>query len=410
MRQLPKSIGPEKPLAHANDWLAVLLLWAAGICAALQFGKVAVAFEPLGEALGATPEAIGALMGAAGIAGVFLGLAGATLASRLGFGRVLLASLVIAAGLSLIQAMMPAYPVFYGLRLLEGVTNLFIVIAAPTLIVQQAPRRHLAIALGLWSTFYGAAFALAAAAAPLLLAPAGPHVLFVAHAATCLVLAVLLRDIRLGVARADSQWRVLFLAFGPAAHKSAYGQLRIVLPGAVFLFHATIYLGLIVFLPQVAADAPTGQALAVSMPIASLLGTLLSGPLAQTAATAPGRWLVAGFGLEAIGAFVLLTGLSGWGFGAVGAAMALTAGMMQGMVFILVPRLGQSLDEEALGFGVIVQTGGLANIASPILFAALVNAGGKGALICGVTVCACLGAMMAGWGLSRLAKMARSPV
>ncbi|MGL4236066.1 MFS transporter [Tabrizicola sp.] len=394
--------GSGQPSAGTGGWKAVILLWAAGVCAAFQFAKVGVAFQPLAEVLDVGPEAVGALMGAAGTAGVVLGLAGAGLASRLGLGRVLLWALAIAAVLSLIEALMTAYPIFYVLRLLEGVTNLFIVIAAPSLIVQQAPRRHLAIALGLWSTFYGVAFALAAVMAWLLLDPFGPKSLLVVHAGLCLVVLALLRPLLRSGRQVLGRWQDVFAAFSPAAHAVAYSRPRIFLPGVVFLFHAAVYVGLIVFLPPLAPTAATVKVLAVSMPTAAFLGTLLSGFVVRGRSAASGRWLVAGFVFAFVQSLALGAGVPGWVFAAIGTLIALTMGVIQGLVFILVPYLAQGPDEEALGFGVIVQTGGLANMAGPPVFAALVAGDGRAGLMWGVAVCLGLGGVAAWSGLRRL--------
>jgi predicted MFS family arabinose efflux permease len=242
---------------------------------------VGVVLQPLAQSLALSGEAVAALMGAAGLSGVVLGLAGAGLIGTLGAGRVLLGSLGFAAALSPAQTLMPDYSLFCMLRLIEGITNLFIVIAAPSLIVQQAPPRHLAVALGLWSTFCGVAFALAAAL--VLLYPEGLAVqgLFLTHAVACmgLVFGLGRRIPARGGTRTD--WRAVRAAVTPTAHALAYSHLRIVLPGAIFLFHAAASAGVVVFLPQLAPTDPIAKALAVVVPVATFCGTLLSGFMAR---------------------------------------------------------------------------------------------------------------------------------
>jgi len=380
-----------------DRWISILLLWSAGICAAFQFAKVGVVLQPLAQSLALSGEAAAALMGAAGLAGVVMGVAGAGLIGTLGAGRVLLGSLAFAAALSLAQTLMPDYALFYVLRLIEGITNLFIVIAAPSLIVQQAPPRHLAVALGLWSTFYGVAFALAAAL--VLLYPEGLAVqgLFLTHAVACTGLVFGLGRRLSARSGTRTDWRAVRAAFTPAAHALAYSRLRIVLPGAIFLFHAAASVGVVVFLPPSAPTAPTAKALAVAMPVATFCGTLLSGFVARGLRLAPGHLLVAGLIL----ASMLALGIAGSGgsFAVVAGLLALTLGAIQGWLFILVPWLARDSGEETLAFGVIVQTGGLANTIAPPLLAALVAGGAGGGLVPFLVCGLALGGLLAAIGL-----------
>jgi MFS transporter, AAHS family, 3-hydroxyphenylpropionic acid transporter len=386
-----------------RPWIIVVLLWLGGVCAAAQFSKIASVLEPLEKILGVGPPASGALMGATGIAGVFLGLAGAGLVNTLGAQRVLLVSLAAAALLSLIEATMPPYPVFYALRLLEGVTNVFITIAAPTLIARHAPRRHLAIALGLWSTFYGIAFALAATVTPVLAEKDAPQMLFFAHAALCLLILVLLGLTLASETEDRPDWRNTLSAFSPAAHAYALGNLRILLPGVTFLFHAAASLGLMAFLPPLSPSPAIGNTLAVAMPLASIIGTFLSGFLMKLGRVAPDRSIVIGFALALFLTQLLGANLTDHGFFVTGALLAVTSGAVQGLVFILVPHLAQKPHDEALGFGMTVPTGGLANMLGPVVFAPVGAAWGIDGLMWSVGICLAIGGLVAWLGLRRIA-------
>lgn len=151
----------------ATRWAQVGALAAAGIAAAVQFGKVAPSLLAIGQSFG-----IG-LTGAAGIISVFAlvaattGLPAGLLAARVGVRRVLLTALwgLGAAGLG--ASLAPGIGTLYALRALEGAGFLAIVVSAPTLVAACAAGRDRPLAMTLWSAVLPAGIALGLLAAPL---------------------------------------------------------------------------------------------------------------------------------------------------------------------------------------------------------------------------------------------------
>lgn len=382
----------------------------------MQFAKMSVGFAALQETYGADAATISALMAATGLFGLIFGVSGASITSSLGFRRVLFGSLVLAAILSFAEAFFPPIPVFYGLRLLEGVTNLFIVVAAPTLISLHAPKRYLPFAMGLWGTFYGVAFALTGLVGPALLDAAGPRGLLVGQGSLALITFVLLarRDLAnpTGSSATSPGWKrprsnLLTLL---RTNLRAYRHISTALPGAVFFFHSSIYLGFLIFVPLSAPSDWLRGTLLVSMPLVSIAGTIVAGPLVQSGLPLM-RTLISGFAsvgmLSVALAMVSVNGSSVLQYLLLANAVMLISGILQGSIFILAPRLAADPGEEAIAFGVIAQLGSLGSIVGPIVFAIAIEraelTGFAGLVVAG----AVMGALIAGLGLRNASASSR---
>lgn len=392
-------------------WYTVGLLWIAGICAAMQFAKMSIGLRALQDALETDATSISALMAATGLFGLIFGVSGAAISNAIGLRRVLLYSLFAAAALSLLEALIPPFFSFYAFRLLEGVTNLFIVVAAPTLIAAYAPPRQVAMAMALWGSFYGVAFALTGLAGPALILSFGATGLLAAHGFLALTIGLVLSIHRLpagirmeGANDPGSIQRML--ANQIDAVISAYRNSRTSLPGLIFFFHSSLYLGFLIFVPLSAQNQTLTDVLLVTMPLASIVATLAAGPLSQVLPVSV--ILIVGFLLE-IGLAALLVsaaapGAGDVGYGFLAHGLMVVSGVLQGSIFILVPKLALDSRDEALAFGVIAQLGSLGSIIGPMAFASSIA---HGALL-GFAVLVAIGAI-AGSLLSFMAVRQRYP-
>ncbi len=126
----------------------ILALWAAGLGAAAQFAKVAVIFPSLQEIYPEAGASLGFVVSVISFLGVAFGLFAGLIVAR-GARKMLLLALLLGAAVSLWQATFPAIPVMLASRVLEGISHLIIVVAAPTLIAQYAAPRHRPLALTL---------------------------------------------------------------------------------------------------------------------------------------------------------------------------------------------------------------------------------------------------------------------
>ena len=114
---------------------------------------------------GLYPEAgavLGFMVSLVGFVGILFGVAAGLLVARIRYRRALSAALWMGAAVSAVQALLPALPWMLAVRVLEGVSHLAIVVAAPTLIAQLCAPKDRGLALTLWGTFFGVAFAILA--------------------------------------------------------------------------------------------------------------------------------------------------------------------------------------------------------------------------------------------------------
>ncbi|MEO1313550.1 MAG: MFS transporter, partial [Pseudomonadota bacterium] len=140
----------------------VLILWLVGLGAAAQFAKFAVPFGAVRLHYPHAGADIGWLLTLISALGAVLGMTAGVLVARIGLGRAVVMALLLGGGISLWQAMLPAFPIMVASRVIEGISHLFIVVAAPTLIAQVTSGRFRGIGMTLWSTFFGVSFAFVA--------------------------------------------------------------------------------------------------------------------------------------------------------------------------------------------------------------------------------------------------------
>jgi DHA1 family inner membrane transport protein len=174
----------------------VFVLWSAGLGAAMQFAKIGVPFVQIKEQYPTQGSEIGLLVSALGLLGIIFGLFAGLIVAHFGFRRLLLSALVLGALMSIYQATLPFFGLMLLSRLIEGISHLIIVVAAPTLIAKNSSDQYRGLAMALWSTFFGVAFALVAWIGMPLVKSYGIESLFVVHANlmlfTAAVLAILL--------------------------------------------------------------------------------------------------------------------------------------------------------------------------------------------------------------------------
>ena len=351
--------------------LLVLTLWAAGLCAAAQFAKVGV---PLAEMSALYPQAgssIGLLVTLISAVGVVAGLFAGMLGSRFGLRRLLLGALWLGAILSLVQALLPPFPIMLGLRLAEGLSHLGVVVAAPTLIGTIAPARWRPAAMTLWGTFFGVAFALTAWAGLPLVERFGPAALFLAHATVTGVVAGALTFMLREPASGEGTNDPLTLPLILSRHRTTYASPFVAAPALGWLFYTFTFVALTTVLPQL-VPAEQRTLTATLMPLASIAVSLTFGIALLRVMSAIGVVLL-GFVLSAlIAALMIANGITAWG----SITLLGTLGLVQGASFAAIPALNPAPEDQALANGGMAQMGNLGNLAgTPVLLWAL-GAGG----------------------------------
>lgn len=155
------------PSGKAAMWLAVAVVVGAGVVAALQVGKAAIATPMLQAELGASLAQAGWLMAVVALLGSIGGIPAGALVPAFGDRRVLLSGLLAVVVGACAGALAPTLPALMASRLVEGLGFLLIAVAGPAVLQRVVPPQRREIAFALWSCFMPAGMALAMVAGPL---------------------------------------------------------------------------------------------------------------------------------------------------------------------------------------------------------------------------------------------------
>lgn len=381
------------PLAASSVWPRIWLLYAAGLLAAAQLGKMSALAPLFAPALGLGLAAAAWAVSLIEIGGATFGAAAGVLTQRLGLWRTLRWALAALALAGLGSATAGSGVVLMAWRVLEAAGYLGVVITAPVLMARlslQAGPHGQMLAMSLWSTFVPLGAALGAAGAAGVVAASaafwagGPEPWRLALAAGGLVAAGLALHTwqrnrghvaehvltsgeatapRKGVSAGAAAW-CLALAFG------------------LFALYAVAVIGLLptllvqgAGLSAAAAGTWTGVASA-----ASVLGSA-AGALWMRHALAPRGLALASLALP---------GLAVWGVYAaapqagVSVALAIGINMLGGvfasLAFAALPRVAREPGQLARANGLIAQFGASGSLLGPPLAAAgIAQAGWPGA-------------------------------
>ncbi len=369
----------------------IFALWAAGLGAAAQFGKVSILYDLLVAHYGGIGR-VAFMVSVVGLVGLIFGTTAGIIVERLGLRRVLLVALAAGAVISAIQATLPSYPLMMASRIVEGLSHLAIVVVGPVLIAQTAPPRHQGFAMTLWSTFFGLSYALLALVGGWFITH-GAGALFLAHsvymATMTVVIWALLPPHPPVAARDLPQGGVL------AQHVEIYRSPRIAAPATGFVFYTMLYVALLTLLPPMLGKdrviAATVMPL-LSIGVSLTLGVWLLKHL-------PAVRIVEGGFAVALGAAIVM-GLS-WGMPPVRLAAALTMtaalGMVQGASFASIPQLNPVEADRARASGAVAQLGNLGTTTgTPILAALVASFGSAGVVWFAAPLCAG-GILMHAW-------------
>lgn len=341
-----------------SDWPLILLLYAAGLLAAAHFAKLAVALDAFARVYPGQPLALA--VSAISVAGILFGVTAGMIAARFGARRVLLAALVFAGFLSVAGATLPPFDIFMLLRLGEGAAHLAIVVSAPTLMAALARPEDKPVVMGLWGTFFGLGFAVAAVVVPLL---PGPGSVLWAHGLALWAIALPLAwRLPKGAARPDPMPGGLV-----ARHVAIYTSRRLLAPAVGFFWHTLMFLGLLTFLPPL-----LGPWLAAVLPVIALGGTFAAGILARRFGAR--QVLIGGF----LATLPLLLAAALWPSPLIVLPLFAAIGLVPGAAFSDVPALNPVSGDQARANGAVAQLGNLGTAATTPLFAAV--GGGAGAL------------------------------
>lgn len=370
------------PSPAKSSIVLVLVLWVAGLGAAMQFAKISVMFPFIREQYASAGSEIGLLVSVIGFLGIALGLFAGMIVARIGFRRLLLSALILGALMSLYQATLPPFTMMLFSRIIEGASHLTIVVAAPTLIAQLSSNRYRSLAMTLWSTFFGVAFALVAWFGIPLVEAFGLESIFIVHAIILLVTAAILAVLLPSQSMAEGSNTSLSLFDIIREHVRTYRSPYIAAPAIGWLFYTLTFVAMLTVLPDL-VPAEDRSFVAGTMPIASIIASLACGAFLLPRLSAVNT-IMLGFAL-ALGVLQLL-----WlDIDKAWACIALfgVLGLVQSASFAAIPQLNQDAEAQARANGAIAQMGNLGNtIGTPLLLSLLATFDLKG-MIWGATFC-----------------------
>ncbi|MEM1427849.1 MAG: MFS transporter [Pseudomonadota bacterium] len=352
-----------------------MALWLAGLGAAAQYGKVAVVYDMLPSVYPGVGATLGWAVSLVGVVGIVLGVVAGVVVAQVGLRRAMVVGLAGGALLSALQALTPPFAVFLGLRVIEGLSHLALVVAAPTLISQVSAPRHRGFTLTLWGTFFGVAFALIAALGLPLAMRHGLSALFLAHALWMAVCAALLAVMLPRDARAGGGWPNLGSILARSA--SLYRSPFIGAPAWGWLFYTFSFVSLLTLIPPYIPEEARVATL-TAMPLISIASSLVLG-VALLRVISPVGVIRLGFLTAAAGVLSLLI----WpGAPALCLVTAAALGLVQGASFAAVPDLNAAAADRALANGGLAQMGNLGNtLGVPVLAAGIALADLPGLLV-----------------------------
>ncbi|MGI9367216.1 MAG: MFS transporter [Ruegeria sp.] len=347
--------------------LQVILLWIAGLGAATQFAKIAIPFADVGLLYPDNADAIGWMLSIISLTGVFLGAMSGAIVGQVGPSKLLMSGLVLGGAISLFQATVPGFHLMLASRIIEGLSHLAIAVAAPTLIAQITQGKARNMAMVLWSTFFGVAFALNAWFGIPFVSRFGLPSFFALHGVLMLVIAasVFLFPARVeGEASGESNWS--FASFIEANIRS-YRSPFISAPAIGWLFYTLTFVSLLAILPGRLPE-DVSASVAGFMPLAGIIMSWAFVPLLLNFMSCIAV-VNLGFGLGILAIVSLYFGAP-LAFACV--ALFAVLGLVQGGSFAAVPELNASVEDQALSYGAMAQTGNAGNLlGTPVLLAIL---------------------------------------
>lgn len=367
--------------------ILVLILWLAGLGAAAQFAKFAVPFSAVRLLYPDAGTEIGWLLTLISALGAVLGMTAGVLVAHIGLGRTVVIALVLGGSISLWQATIPGFPVMLASRVIEGISHLMIVVAAPTLIAQITSDRYRGLGMTLWSTFFGVSFALTVWFGLPFVEHRGLDELLMAHGVymllTALVLGFALRIT--GVADVEVTPNLNRTPI-MKQHINAYRSPYVAAPAIGWLFYTMTFVALLAVLPELLR--PSSRATIVGlMPIVSIAVSLIIVSAMLTKLTAVTITMV-GFVLSGLVVMFFFVGLP-LPYICIGLFAAL--GLIQGASFASVPELNTSEEGRAMANGAMAQMGNLGNLVGTPILLAVLGYGGHAAMLLTVVVLYLLG-------------------
>ncbi|WP_242108385.1 CynX/NimT family MFS transporter [Luteimonas aquatica] len=394
----PPRPGADPAAATRTDWIAVGAVFAAGLVAALQVGKTAIALPALSTDLGLDLREGGWVMAIFGMLGVVASVPAGALVSRLGDRTLQVSGLLAMALGSLLGAFAGSLAALLATRVLEGAGFLLFAVAGASVLQRLSRPADRNLVFSIWSCYMPAGMALALAFGAAL---QGWRGFWMINAGLCALAAVLLAfGVRAPKAAAAAPWRAI--AGDALAVSTARGPLLLAL---VFALYALQFYAMLSFLPTLlmermqASTATAGLLSAVAVG-SNVIGNLASGRLLRLGAP---RWTLIAAASATMGACGVGVFASDLPLGALFALCVLfstAGGLLPASVIGGAARLLSSPALVAIAVGLLMQGSYLGQVIGPSLIGSVVQSAGWPAAAIPTAIAAGLAIVLA-FGLRR---------
>lgn len=274
---------PNRPSASIAPTMIVFL---AGVSAALHIWKLPPALPVLQATMGLTLSQAGWMISVFQIAGMLLGLVFGLFVQRVGLKNSILCGLIILSASSVAGAVANNVDALLAFRIVEGFALLMVTMAAPGLIKQTAPKEKLNFFMALWSAYIPTATVLALFIGAAMLAVLDWSSLWIGSAIVSAIVAVLIvyifRNKNSAVQLPPSQYQ-LHQAWSSIKHTLTAKEPWLV--AVIFSMYTSQWVAIISFLPIIYREAGISVTLmgtftAIAAGV-NIVGNLLAGKLLQ---------------------------------------------------------------------------------------------------------------------------------
>jgi predicted MFS family arabinose efflux permease len=364
-----------------TSWFAVIILFVAGLCAAMQFAKVVPVMTMIGDELALGLVASSFAISILGLVGVVFAIAIGATVNSFGLARVITIALFGGALFAALGAVAPNAPLFLLSRFCEGFSHLIIAVTAPALMAAHTTAKDRPIALALWACFFGLGFAITSLASPFIVPDFGWRGLLFAHAALMFAIGCLLILAFKKSGYQDERGELPTIVQILGAHLTMLKSGAPLLLAITFCSYTILFLAILTFVSLFLTDVQqwsseaTGLFLAIAS-LVTLIFTLGSGFLVRAGVTLFAGLATAFIGLilTAIGVFILQPGDSV--LIAMLIFMMACFGLLPGFVFANVPVVAPTPALATCTYGAIALFGNLGTFLGTPIFAASYNTAG----------------------------------
>jgi MFS family permease len=273
-----------------TDWLAIFVIFLSGLVAAMQFAKVAPIMNTIGAELGLDAVGAGLAVSIIGLVGILFAITVGAIVSAIGTGRGILIALFGGGLIAIAGGWSPGAFTFLASRFCEGFSHLLIVVCAPALMSAHAAQKDKPVALSIWGCFFGLGFAIASAAAPLIVPYAGWRGFMMSHGAAMLIIGVMAKLVLARSGHIDQRTALPSLRAIVNTHVEVFRSGGPLLLSLTFCAYTILFLAALTFLTlYLATEASWApESVGAFMSVASfvtLIFTLVAGFLVKAGVT-----------------------------------------------------------------------------------------------------------------------------